>query len=527
MASNVLFPVSDVGQYGIVTDRKAQELPPNAWSGGLNVRARNGFMEKFTGESVRMGTPTVAPYAIAACPTQTQYLWMYASLAKAYAYDGTTHTEITRAVGGDYAATADKNWVITNLMGIPVMTNGIDIPQMWTPVNSAQKLQALSNWNVNWKCQSIRAFRNFLVAMDVTKTGTRDPQMVKWSHGAASGGVPSSWDETDTTKDAGEYSISDSPGFVLDGIPMRDALVIYKEDSIWAMQYIAGSAVFRFIKLFDFIGAISRRCAVEFFSGKHLVFGVNDIVLHDGQSMQSVINNKMRRYFMDRINPDVYQRCFVAMNPQYREVWCCAPTVTNTFCDTALVWNWEENTVTLRSIPNIAYAANGIVNDGLTDTWSSASGDWASDTLAWDVRAYNPALRKLFLARPSSANIFLADDTNTFNTVAMTATLERKHLGIPFRVNQPPDMQSMKMVTGVYPRIEGTPGGVVNVYVGSAPDVYTDPTYQGPFPFTIGTTKKINCLVSGRLPAVKFESTTDVDWRLHGYEVEVKQIGKY
>lgn len=525
--STILFPVSEVGKYGIIVDRKAHELPPNAWSGGLNVRARSGFMEKFLGEATRMGTPTVAPYAIAPAPTSAAYLWMYLSLAKAYAYDGSTHTDITRAVGGDYAATVDHNWIVTNLMGIPVLTNGVDIPQMWTPTITAQKLQALSNWNAAWVCGSIRAFRNFLIALDVTKTGVRDPQMVKWSHGAASGGLPSSWDETDPTKDAGEYSISDSPGYVLDAFPMRDSMIIYKEDSIWAMQYIAGSAIFRFVKLFDSIGALSRRCAVEYSQGKHLVFGVNDIFVHDGQSMQSVITNKIRKYFMDRINPDVYQRCFVAVNPPYREVWCCAPTVANTFCDTALVWNWEDNTVTLRAIPNVSYGASGVINDGGTDTWASASGTWSSDTDAWDVRTFNPALRRLFLSRPSAANIFLEDDTNQLNAVNMTATLERKHLGIPFRTNQPPDMASMKLVTGVYPRIEGTQGGVVNVYVGGAPDAYNDPTYQGPFPFTIGTTKKIHCLVSGRLPAIKFESTTDLEWRLHGYDVEVKQIGKY
>ena len=39
--------------------------------------------------------------------------------------------------------------------------------------------------------------QNYLIALDLTKSGTRYPHMVKWSAAADPGTVPASWDETD------------------------------------------------------------------------------------------------------------------------------------------------------------------------------------------------------------------------------------------------------------------------------------------------------------------------------------------
>lgn len=520
-------PISNAGAIGVIQDRKPHELPPNAWSDALNVRMRNGFVEKFNGHSKAFGTPTVAPYNLIPAPTATGYLWLYLGLAKAYAYDGTNHTDVTRAVGGDYTATADQNWVVTNFQGIPVVTDGNDIPQQWLPASTGQRLAALANWNANWTTRAIRSYKQFLVALDVTKTGTRNPYMVKWSHPAVVGAVPSSWDEMDTTKDAGEYELSDSGGWCLDGITLRDTFIIYKEDAIWGMQFVGGTKVMRFFKIFDTIGALSRRCAVEFFNGKHFVFGTNDIIVHDGQNKISLLDDKLRKWWFNQINPTTYMRSFITIDNDFSEVWACAPTGSATLPDKAVVWGWKDNTLTVRDLPSVAGSAIGINNTGSVDTWNLDSGTWDSDPSPWDTRVYNPSVRKMFLARPSVANILLADDTNQFDMVDPTAYVERTGFGVPFVANAPPDTESIKFLSAVWPRIEGTVGGVVKVYVGSSQRPGDTPVYQAPQDFVIGTTKQIPCRVSGRLLAFKFLSNTNLDWRLHGYDIDVKQIGRF
>jgi hypothetical protein len=45
--------------------------------------------------------------------------------------------------------------------------------------------------------------------------------------------------------------------------------------------------------------------------------------------------------------------------------------------------------------------------------------------------------------------------------------------------------------------------------------------------FTIGTSEAIDVHVSGRMHAIKFESDTDIEWNLSGYDVEVRHIGNH
>jgi hypothetical protein len=520
-------PINNVGQYGIIQDAPAHTLPPNAWSGGQNVRARLNFVEKFLGHTVQFDTPTVDPYNLLFVSSPAQIFWLLPGLAKVYVYNGATHTDVTRSSGGDYTTTADENWIMTNFQGIPVMTNGFDEPQMWSPPNIATELTELTNWPAADRCNAIRAYKQFLVAMDLTKSGVRQPLTVKWSHPAPANTVPSSWDETDPTKDVGEVELADTTGVVLDGQPMRDIFVIYKEDSVWGMQFVGGPSVMRFFRIFDGFGALSKRCAAEYFFGRHLVLGVDDIYTHDGQNKQSVVDGKVRRWLYAQINPARFRRSFVQVFTATTEVWCCVPTGSSDFPNLAAVWNWTNNTVTFRDLPNVAGSGDGVLFTGGPDLWDTDSETWESDPSAWDKRIYNPADRKVLFARPDPKKVFLADNSNLFDGSTMTSYVERVGLGVPFRASQPPDISSMKFMTAVWPRLKGANGGVVKVYVGSQVDADGPVTYQAPVNYTIGTSRQIPCRVSGRLFALKFESTTNIDWQLAGYDMDVKQVGRF
>ena len=225
----MILPVSNVGQFGIASDLQPHEMPLNAWSGGQNVRFRDGYVEKFKGYSEVFVTPLWTPYWLLPAPFGSSFFWLYASLAKVGATDMSTHADITR-LAGDYSATADISWTGDVLGGIPVITNGVDPPQMWNLPSLSTKLSNLTNWPANYTCRVIRTFKQFLIALDIVKaTSTRYPQMVKWSHPADPQTVPVSWDETDATKDAGEFNLSETGDFAIDAFSLRDIKVIYKE----------------------------------------------------------------------------------------------------------------------------------------------------------------------------------------------------------------------------------------------------------------------------------------------------------
>ena len=530
----MLVPINEAGKIGIVSvsDRPPHELPLNAWTAGENVRFRDGMVEKFLGHAAPFGNPTVAPYFLMPARNGTVRLWLYAGLAKVYTTDGTTHYNITRqttsATDIDYSATVVRNWTGGALGLIPVINNGIDVPQFWQPSAPTQILQDLTNWPASTTASALRVFRRYLVALDVIKSGTRYPQMVKWSSPAPSGGVPATWDPSDETNDAGEYEIVSSSGDCLDLAPMRDQAVIYKEDSVHWMQHVGGVEIFSFPPMFDSFGALSRRCAVEYARGRHIVLALGDLIAHDGQQWDSVVSGRMRRWMFQQMDPDFYQTSFIALHPAKYEAWACFPSIGNQIPNLALVWNWRYGTCGVRELPGVAHAHAGEVFFPDTgDIWDSDSGVWDSDASSWGEAAADPAGLRMLMADAVNTRLLAADFTNQYAGANMTAFVERVGMPLPVKPDGPPDMRSRKFIKDLWPRVLGTDGQQIQVYIGGQDAVDAPVTWQDPVSFTIGTTDHIPVRLNTRLLAIRFQSNTDLEWRIPGYEIDVVPAGRF
>ena len=527
-------PVLEAGKLGIIStgDRAPHELPLNAWTAGENVRFRDGFVEKFLGHTEPFGTPTIAPYWLLPARNGTTRLWLYAGLSKVYTTDGTTHYNITRQdtspADVNYSATVVRNWTGGALGLIPVLNNGIDVPQFWQPSAPTTRLANLTNWPASTTCSALRVFRRYLVALDITKSSVNYPQMVKWSSPAPSGGVPATWDETDATNDAGEYEILSSEGKCLDLAPMRDQAIIYKEDSVHWMQHVGGVEIFAFPAMFDSFGALSRRCALEYARGKHLVLSLGDLIAHDGQQWDSVLAGRMRRWMFNQMDPDYYETSFLVAHPARYEVWACFPSIGNTLPNLALVWNWRYGTCGVRELPGIAHGHAGeVFFPDAGDIWDSDSGVWDSDAAAWGEAAADPAGFRMLLASAVNTKLQAADFTNQFGGTNMTAFIERIGLPLPVKPDGPPDMRSRKFVRDLWPRITGTDGATVKIYIGTQEAVDAPVSWQDPVDYVIGTTDHIPVRLNCRLMAVRVQSDGDIDWKLHGYEVDVMPAGRF
>lgn len=526
-----IIPVDRLGEHGLVADMRPHELPLNAWTTVQNCRMKNGFVEKFLGCGEVMATPPVAPYWAMPVPTAAQYNWLYCSLLKAYYYDG-AHNNITRQTAGNdvnYAASADLNWTGTVLGGVPVINNGIDVPQQLLPVTAATRLAALSNWPSGYLCGAMRSYKDYLIALDITKSGTNYPFLVLWSHNADPGDIPDSWDITDETRDAGEKDLSESGGFVIDCAVLRDTNIIYKQDEAWGMQYIGGTQIFRFWRLFEQLGILSRRCAVEIGS-EHAVFGLNDIVRHDGQNARSILEHRLRDYVYNDIDSDYYKRSFAVANHPYQEVWFCYPESGSAYPSKAVVWNYRTNAVGIRDLPRTYHIEHGQVTpDSSADQWNSAVGDWSSDPDKWGSRPFNPAQKRLLFCIPGDVQFCMGDYTNQEDGSNITAYVERTGMGFPLRKDGPPDYTTMKQLTRLFPRIEGTDSGVIQITFGVQDAIDGAVTWGSSVNFTIGTNQFVDppVALTGRLHAIKFQSTTNIEWRLHGYDAEIVDRGMY
>ena len=293
------------------------------------------------------------------------------------------------------------------------------------------------------------------------------------------------------------------------------------------MQYIGGLPVFRFAKLTEAVGALSRRCAVEFEPGKHAVFGDNDLIVHDGYHLESLGVRRMRKRIYNTIDSDFYTRSFAVHCPVVNEVWFCFPETGNALPNLAYVWNYREQTGGFRDLPLTSHIQAGPIDPGSAgEQWDGDSGSWDSDTSTWDQRLYEPSKLRPLLCDPNNTLLHLGNETTQFNGASFTATLERNALPFPLRADGPPDLSLRKHFKRIWPRITGTLGGTVNIYVAATDSPYESPMYGSALPYVIGTDRYVDCRVVGALLHLKIESTTAIEWHLPGYEVEFTARGR-
>ena len=512
--------VPAAGAIGVNKDLSAHELPPNAWTDSKNIRFLDGMAYQFYGHGEVYNSPSQTPQHVLPCNVGGARYWMYTTASKVFCVTLTAgvsvHTDITHLVPRTGVV---NQWTSTLLSGIPILNTGdaSSVPMSWN-LSTASKLVDLANWPAACYCKSLRSYKNYLIALNVTKSGVNYPFMVKWSHPADPGSVPISWDITDATKDAGETDLAEGYDPIVDGLQLRDSFIIYKEASIWRMDFTGGPYVFRFTKVLGTSGAVNRNCIVEI-DGQHVALTGSDVIVHDGQSAVSVLDKATRRFLFQSIDVNNFDKCFVFKNPFFNEIFVCYPSIGATSCNKAMVWNWVDKTVSFREVPNLNHAAFGPVDNGLQSNWSQDSAPWDSDLSLWDGPDFVPSNARAIMAS-ANTKLYLIDASSSFDGVIPDAYLERR--GLSFGA-----AETIKVVKGIRPRISGNTGSTVLVQIGSSPDAFTDPVYGPTMTHTIGTTVSNDCMVSGRYIAVRLASGTAYQFRLDSYDLDIEEAGSW
>lgn len=124
-------------------------------------------------------------------------------------------------------------------------------------------------------------------------------------------------------------------------------------------------------------------------------------------------------------------------------------------------------------------------------------------------------------------SLLTAEQGNKNDGTILTVTLERTGIGIPLKQQLPPDFTILKFFKRMWPRIEGTSGGVVICEAGVQQEIGGAVRWLPAQNFTIGTSKHIDFRGCGRLLAVRFSSSSDITWQLLGYELDVKFGGNF
>lgn len=471
----------------------------------------------------------VAPHFALPIKAATEAVfWPYVSLAKAFVWDGSTHTNITRRSGGvdsNYTTSATREWNGCLFGGIPIFNNGVDIPQYWATPSAGTQLANLPNWDSNHRAKIIRAFQNHLVAFNVTKTGTAFPHMVMWSHPADPGSVPSSWDVTDATKDAGQTDLADvQAGLIREAMGLRGHMYVYKEGSTWRMSYIGGSFIFDFDTFLETSGILAPRCVALTPDGtRHVVATQDDIIVHNGNQAESVLSKRFRRQLFNQIDTNNFLNCFMWTNPLYNEMGFAYPESGMTNPTRALIWNYKEGqlgALTERAV-NFRNVATGELENVTEETWASAVGTWDDDNSPWS----ESQRRRVVALHTDDSKFGMMDSGTDILGVGFTATARRENLAVSGRKRTGEwivDFTTHKVIRRVWFKMDGNP---VTIRIGFQGVANGPITWRPSRTYDPSTQRYIDVVGNGVSMAIEIAGASW--WRLNGYAVEGEISGQH
>lgn len=366
----------NLAKYGVISDGDPFNIPIEAFSAGVNVRFRNG---KITSgpvfrKVVELGT--VDPrFTWSSHPTQGQDL-----LFIGYK-DGTTSL-VANAVESDVTLTGytpsavEAIWTATNLAGVTYVNRSDRAPWYLRVSDATYQDLAVSGWDPTWTAGLLRSCSGALVALNVNKGAVSYPTMVKTSSIPLSDTVPTSWDETDPATLATENILVEMQGAIIDACQLGRGLIIYGAHESWRMQADGSSFVYTYSKLPFQKGALNANCSVEL-DGKNIVFGPNDIWMHDGNTEKSLVDGRNRDFIYGSINMSRADLCFVKTNPRLNEIifayvsgdaYTAFSAALIGGCNKQAVWNYVDDTWTFDDLPGVYSATEANLSTSLTYT---------------------------------------------------------------------------------------------------------------------------------------------------------------
>lgn len=587
--------ISNVGAIGVIKDIVPDELPIEAWSDAKNVRFESRYATKINGYervyTYSIGATTVtqalavSPWFIMPVETTEEQIIIYAGKDSVYAANQLSNrwrlTKPTSATFSSasktvtvstttpvsYSATAAIRWNGCVLAGVPILNNAVNVPQAWLSATLADKnwlmdLQWDDSAGSSWAdrtagavtCQVMRSYREYAIALNTTENSINYPRRVRWSHPAIPGAMPSTWDESRTDKDASYHDFEETTDIVVDGLQLRDLFVVYKQHSTWALQWTGGQYVMQVRQLFTTFGMLAANCCVEYM-GRHVVLTDNDVVVHDGLSADSIIEEKWRETLFADINYTYYNNCFLTRNVEEDEIWICYPSISAGepyWCDKALIWNWRHQTWYQRDIPKASHIVPGKISWGDDAapiyTWQTVLGTWDGTVpisfSTWNKTALSLPIRSLIGAYPedrsstasgtlsplSTSSLMRLNKTNAFDGSAITSYLIRESLTLTGQDKYGKariDLQAYKHVKRIWPYIAAVDGTVIQISIGVQRRTQDLVIWNPPVSFVVGQMEFVNVRAMGRVISIKFENTSTAAWTMTGYDIEVEQAGRY
>lgn len=545
-------PIRNVGTVGVITDVNAHDLPMNAFSDCANVIFQNNKVER---APVFKNTFSLGAFAGAAKEEKPVTTFSYTHPVNGAVFGIAQTDDVVIEYSGGVAnnvtptgipvGVADETpWTSTEIAGLSVLCREVSEPYIKDPVASNQySFMSVGDWPSSDRAVSMRGFKDFIIAMNVTESGVSSETKVKWCDALAYRQAVADVEWTPSASNlAGSNVLTDFSSPIVDGLALGNKFIIYSNNESAQMEYTGSSFVFSFKPLFKHDGVINKNCVAN--TGRvHYVFGNDDIYMHDGVTTKSLAQDRVKNRVYSEIDTENQSRCFVHYDNDKQLVYFCYKSAFTgvgffdpVYCNRAAVFNITNNTWSFVDLPNCvgASVAESLVSSA---NYNQTTGNYTSTPGSYNTFGQEVSRISTFASiryddiGVTTSNALASDSLYSGKVnlpvnedVIKPAFVER--VGLDLDETQAP-LRAYKQIRSIIPQISAIDSEVeVDVSLGyTTHPTETEAVYPTEAAYLVGTDYKIDSKANGRLVAYRVESDSASYFNFSAADIEVEVTG--
>ena len=405
--------IREMGSIGVVSDIAPWDLPPAAFSDGMNFRLSSGKAQSTGGlEAVSPLAGEEIGHIAQSTDLKGNSSWLVCGQSAIFLYDGTSFFRLTGSAASmirEAVFVDPSKWTSAQIGNVTFFNNPEMTPIYWRDEDGVgvEDIQYLpwhigydadadqvvtETWaDVGMSCNIIRAHKNFLFALGITNDKGQFNDMLHWSHPAEPNGIPFSWRPTIEQPDsiAGSLSLGRG-GAIVGGESLRDSFVIYSESALNVLDFTGDALGWRRRAVSETAGLVNPHALVEV-KGSHMFFTGDDVLMYDGNAMQSLMHNRLRKRLAANINNDRVNNSWAAHYQSQNEVWFGIPEDGADHPNYAYCFNYRDNNWSIRDLERqTVHAHSGREAKSAYLTWDKGATSWDDESGSWTQAGDRP-----------------------------------------------------------------------------------------------------------------------------------------
>jgi hypothetical protein len=384
------YPVRGMDRGGVIKTYAPDQIPDYSFQDLINVKFKDGKASASAGWiAFASALDSRIMHSDEFFKRDGSEFLLVASLTQLYQYQSGVGPFVSIQDGSNFTVDDDQFFDTETGFDTFFITDGIDPVRQWTGTGLISVLPGLASVQggyVNVVGSIIRSFSGFMVLLSTTESGNPYPQRVRW----CVFGQPSNWtNDINGNGQAGWNDLADDVGFILWATAFNNYLCIYKERSIYLMQYVGPPTIFSFQRVINGVGLLAQR-AVADLGDEHAFLGSDNFYTFNGISIEP-IGTPIKDFFFADLDPGFRNRVQAFVVEEDDEVWWIYSSGATTYADgtakvegdpdRAVVWNYLNNTWSIRDNPGTYWFYYHQVTQNTWQTipdlsWAATSGFW-------------------------------------------------------------------------------------------------------------------------------------------------------